>query len=295
MSDETPSSSEAPEAPEAPAEASPGGQLDVGTVLSKAWTAFMSRLKEFLIIAVAFGVVIGLIGGVLVLLLAGSATQVKTNQAGQVVSGGGFLGAAIGGLIVYFIIALVGAVFVFAFQTRIALAAVDGEDDVILGDLLRQAMSRIGPFFGWMIAVEVIVVIGFVLCFIPGIIAWFLLLLVPFIVIEGRLTGNPLTESFNAVKERWSELLLVYLVLFAIAAVANLVGYAVQWIPIIGPIFQMGLTFVITGFSLCAIAEVYRATSLGNPSLATEPRAATAPPPPDEDEDEPEERDGDDD
>lgn len=274
MSDETPDMT-----PEPLPEGAAGSGLDVGRVLADGWGAFRSRLKDFLVVSIGVGIMYGIILGVLLLVVVGSSA---TNKDGQ--PSGAFLGVALGGLVVTMIVLAVVAVFVAAIETRLALAAVDG-DDSILGHLGREALGRIGPFFGWGIVSWLLVMVGLLLCLLPGIAIAFFLAFLPFIVIEGRLRGNPIKESFEAVKERAGELILIYLVLVGISMLANFLTFFVQAVPIIGPILQGIVAFLVSGFALCTYAAVYRSTTLG--ALATsEPQVPMAPPLPESDEDE---------
>lgn len=280
MSDETPGF----EAELTPG-AAPQTGLDVGRVLSDGWAAFRSRLKDFLVVAIGVGVVYGIIMGVLLLVVVGASA---TNKDGK--ASGAFMGVALGGLVVTLIVFAVVAVFVAAIETRLALAAVD-EDDTILGNLGREALSRIGPFFGWGLAGWLLAMVGFVLCILPGIAVAFFLAFLPFIVIEGRVGGNPIKQSFESVKERAGELIVVYLVLLGVAIVANVVTFLVQGIPFVGPLVQGIVSFLVSGFALCTYAVIYRSTAVGalatsEPQVQPPPDDAQVPPPPPEEIDE---------
>lgn len=254
-----------------PPEGEAGSEIDAGRILADGWSAFRSRLKDFLVVSIGVGIIYGVILGVLLLVVVGSSAGIKNGQPS-----GAFLGVALGGLAVTMIVFAGAAVFVAAIETRLALAAVDG-DDSILGQLGREALGRIGPFFGWGLASWTLVVIGLVLCILPGIAVAFFLAFLPFIVIEGRLPGNPIKDSFEAVKERAGELILIYLVLVGISMVANFATFFVQTVPIIGPMLQGIVAFLVSGFALCTYAAVYRTTALG--ALATsEPQVPAEPP-----------------
>lgn len=273
MSDETP---EMP--PELPPEGAAAGGLDVGRVLADGWAAFRSRLKDFLVVSIGVGILYGIILGVLLLVVVGSSA---TNKAGE--PSGAFLGVALGGLVVMMILFAIVAVFVAAIETRLALAAVDG-DDSILGHLGREALGRIGPFFGWGLASWLLIMIG-MMCILPGIAIAFFLAFLPFIVIDGRLPGNPIKDSFAAVKERAGELILIYLVLVGVSMVASLLVVLTISVPIIGPILQGIVAFLLSGFALCTYAVVYRTTALGalatsEPQVPMEPVVPPEPPAP---------------
>lgn len=244
--------------------------LDIGQVLMDGLNAFRSRLKDFLVVAIGIGLAYGIVTGVLLIILIGIASQPE-----QGTSSGGFLGVALGVLVISLIFFIFVAIFVAAIQTRLALAAVDG-DNSILGNLGREAMARIGPFFGWGLASSALVLVGLALCVLPGIAAAFFLAFTPFVVIEGRRGGNPLKHSFEAVKERAGELIIVYLVLVGIGFIVSLATYLVQGIPFIGPIIQGIVSFAISGFALCTYAVIYRSTSLG--ALAASEPQVLAPP-----------------
>lgn len=261
---------------------------DVAAALTLGWQAFMARIKDFAIVAIALGLIFGVVTGLLTLVLVGGASTVKNDPVtGQATVNGGALGATVGLMLVtilaFFVVGIIGS----AIETRLALAAVDDEETG-LRDVAREAMSRIGPYFGWGAASFGIVMVGFVLCFIPGIAAAFFLMLVPFIVIEGRIRDNPLRDSVRAVKERAGELIIVFVVIFGLNLVVSFITFFVGVIPFIGPIIQGILSFILGAYALCTYAVVYRSSAVGalggpEPHVATPPGApplSTDPPPP---------------
>lgn len=240
----------------------PDAAVEAGNALSDGWAAFRSRLKDFLIVAIGTGLAYGLIIGLIVLLVFRAS---DADKAGGTSSGA--FGVAIGGLVLSGVLLLVTSIFVAAIQSRLALAAVDG-DPAILGKLGRQALSRIGPFFGWGLLAMLMIIVGMVLCILPGLVVAFFLVFWPFIVIEGRLRGNPIAESFKAVKERAGELLLTYIVICGLSILVSGVSMVVQGIPVLGAIVQGVLTFLMSGFAVCTYAAIYRSTSLGSLAAA---------------------------
>jgi uncharacterized protein involved in cysteine biosynthesis len=155
------------------------------------------------------------------------------------------------------------------FQTKLALSAAD-EDRRSFAELRGEAMTKLGPYVGWTILAGLIISVGVLLCVLPGLIAAFFLLFVPFLAIEMTRGVNPLVGSFNAVKEKAGSLILLFLVFVAIVIGLGIVSFVLGFIPLLGPIVTAILQFVLFGFALCTLAVVYRASGIGrsgaNPS-----------------------------
>ena len=217
-----------------------GGPMGVGQILSRGWATFKSRLPDFVKIAVIVGVINGVLGFAL-----SRGDNISRGRLGLV--------ALIG-----FVVSIVGSLI----TTRIALAAVDGDATPFAG-LSSQAMARAGGYLGWTLLTGLIVAVGLVLCILPGLAAAFFLCLVPFAAMEGRSGTSPLSASYNAVKEKAGEIILVFLVFIGIAIVVAIVAGILGFIPLIGNIIGSALQFAVTSFGLCAFATIYRNSSAG--------------------------------
>lgn len=230
-----------PPPPPPPSEGYPGGgsSLTVGEALSRGWDAFVKRWVDFLIIAV----IVGVVGGVFSWLLLRD--DVNVWRWG-----------------LYAFISLVLGVLASLWQTKVSLAAVDG-DERPFGTLVSEAMTKFGSYLGWVIVAGLIIFVGLILCILPGIVAAFFLMFVPFVAIEMRRQGNPIADSFNAVKEQAGNLILLFLVFVGIAIVSSLISGILSYIPLLGSIAGSIIQFVLFAFTLCTIAVVYRSSAIG--------------------------------
>ena len=240
--------SDLPPPPPPPPEGYPisggGSSLSVGQALSKGWESFVKRWVDFLIIAVIVGVIAVVFSWLLV----------RDNyNAGR--------------LLLWSFISLALAVLASLWQTMVALAAVDG-DERPFGTLVSEAMGKLGAYLGWTIVAGLIVFVGLVLCVLPGILAAFFLMFVPFLAIEMRRQGNPLSDSFNAVKQEAGNLILVFLVFLGLAIVASIISSILNFIPLIGGIAGSIIQFLLFGFTICTLAGIYRASAIGRINAA---------------------------
>ncbi|MCC7077858.1 MAG: hypothetical protein IT198_12090 [Acidimicrobiia bacterium] len=243
--------------------------LSVGEAINRGWAAFQARIKEFLIIGIAIGLVFGIIMALVLFFWLGAADDTVISvdpETGALTDAStGFFAGFFGSMIVVGLLFAIGSVIAAVIMTRISLAAVDGESQLEFGDLARQAMKKFWPFVGWSIVAYLIIMVGFFLCVLPGIVLAFFLAFVPFIVMDrDRLPGtNPISGSFNAVKDQAGNLILIFLIVLVIGFGVGLVGYLVALIPFVGPVVQYVIQLLFAGFALCTYATVYRASPLG--------------------------------
>lgn len=239
--------------------------LTVGDALNRGWAAFQSRIKDFLIVAIGVGLIFGIIFALFwVFIITADSTLEVDPVTGELTGGsGGFFAGFFGGLILTYLVLGVGMVIANLLYTRISLAAADGEQ-AQFGDLARQAMGRFWPFIGWNLLAGLIV--GAISC-IPfgGIVAYFFLMFVPFIVLDkGRLPDtNPLSGSFNSVKDQAGNLILVFIVVILIAIPIGIVGFVLFLIPFVGQVLAFILFMFYEAFMICTFATIYRASPLG--------------------------------
>lgn len=243
--------------------------LTVGDALNRGWAAFQSRIKDFLIVGVALGLVFGIIAAIVVVVWLGAAEtttfEIDPDTGELTGGGGGFFAGFLGSIIVLGFIYFVGAIIAAVINTRIALAAIDGESQYEFGDLARQGMKKFWPFLGWGMLAYLIIMVGMILCVLPGIAAAFFLAFVPFIVMDrDRLPStNPISGSFNAVKDQAGNLIVVFLVILGIGIGVWIVDIILGLIPFVGQVLVLIVNLLFAAFALCTYATVYRASPLG--------------------------------
>lgn len=240
----------------------PPPQLTVGDVLQRAWAAFVSRIKEYLIVVLGFGLVLGTLG---VVVLVGFFGVIGASDSETGAPKAGFIALLVAVIILFSLVAGVGAVMLRIFETRIALAAVDGEVQLGLGGLLRQGLRRFWPFVGWMLLSALL---QFAVVCIPfgSVVVQFFLLFVPLIVLDHpRMAGvNPLKGSYESVKAQAGNLILVFLVVQAIAIPFTLVALPLMFfVPVAGFLIAGVGGMLYSAFGRTAYAVVYRTSPLG--------------------------------
>ena len=233
-------------------------QYDIGTGLKLGWETFVRRIKDFLVVAAIFGVVAGVLMGVVLLLFSGA--EASIDESGSV-SGGFLVGGIVLGLVTAVVVAIL-SLFVDLYNTKLALGSFDQEDKS-LGDLAKEANKRFGAWLGWGILKWLLIMVGLVLCILPGIIAAFFLAFVSFVVVDNRTRENPLKASFDAVKDNWLNVLVVIIIVNIGTFVAQLIGSILGFVPFLGPIIQYFITFLIAAAGLCFLVPVFRSTAVG--------------------------------
>ena len=233
-------------------------QYDIGTGLKLGWETFVRRIKDFLIVAAIFGVVAGVLLGVVGLFFASSEVTVDESGTASL----GLLGAGIVLALVTAVVVAILSLFVDLYNTKLALGSFDQEDKS-LGDLAKEANKRFGAWLGWGILKWLLIMVGLVLCILPGIIAAFFLAFVSFVVVDNRTRENPLKASFDAVKDNWLNVLVVIIIVNIGTFVAQLIGSILGFVPFLGPIIQYFITFLIAAAGLCFLVPLFRSTAVG--------------------------------
>jgi MFS family permease len=233
-------------------------QYDIGTGLKLGWETFVRRIKDFVIVAAIFGVVAGVLIGVVALLFGGS--EIAIEESGTVSLG--LLGAGIVLALVTAVVVAILSLFVDLYTTKLALGSFDQENKS-LGDLAKEANKRFGAWLGWGILKWLLIMVGLVLCILPGVVAAFFLAFVSFVVIDNRTRENPLKASFDAVKDNWLNVLVVIIIVNIGTFVAQIIGSILGFIPFLGPIVQYFVTFLIAAAGLCFLVPVFRSTAVG--------------------------------
>jgi hypothetical protein len=142
---------------------------------------------------------------------------------GLVLAGGGAL-AALGAL-------AIGLVASFWYQGMVVEAVVDildGRRDHTVGSLFSSVSPFIGTLIGAGILATIIIVIGFILIIVPGLIALtFLAVVAPAVVIDRATATGALSRSRDLVRGNAWRVFGVIVVLFLITAVLNSIVNAI--------------------------------------------------------------------
>ncbi len=163
----------------------------IGAMLGQAWSAYKARLKTSILLQLSvFGIVIG---GIIV----GALAYIAGNAINQTI-----------GLIILVIVGLVLLVVVAYFsiwlQTSQIILFTMTDEEVGFKNALTKAKPLMGRFFWTSLVTALIVMGGFLLLLIPGIILSTLLAFSVYIAVaEGRKTMDSITASREYVRGFW--------------------------------------------------------------------------------------------
>jgi hypothetical protein len=187
--------------------------LGVGEILDGAFTTMRRYPKATL----GLSAIIGSVTALMQFLLALSLNSVSTS--------GDFNSLALlaGGVTV--IVAVLGSVILSGMLTVVVGEAVLGKP-IDLSAVWRRVGSRIGALIGAAFLVGLVVLVGFVLCILPGIyIGVALAFTGPALILEGQSVTNAMSRSRALVKGDWWR---VFGILFLAAIIAYVVGAIVS-------------------------------------------------------------------
>jgi uncharacterized membrane protein len=189
-----------------------GGQsLDVGSAVSYGWKKFTENPVPFILLVLAVLAV-----NIVVAILRSAITSQLNG---------------IGGLFIYFVLAIAGIVISFIVQAgvwRAGLAVTRGGEPNVSQ---FTETDNFGPYVLTSIVVGVVAAIGFFLCFIPGIIWLIFTAYAPLLALDkGVGPGDAIGKSIEWVRSQFGKifvLLLVCWLLYALGAVLCCIGLLV--------------------------------------------------------------------
>lgn len=179
----------------------------IGDILSTAFDLYKRNAAQLLIIAAVVVVPLTLIQAWLTDILTddvvGSIVVNETTGEVTVTDGGSDFGQAIIASILLGLISAAIWMLLTGALTRGAAGALVGRP-IDVGGSYRAALARLGGLIGLSLLVALIVGIGFVLLFIPGLIMLvFLSMAVPAFIIERRGVTDSMSRSWNLVSGSW--------------------------------------------------------------------------------------------
>lgn len=214
--------------------------LSVGEILDGAFTLYRRHFGEFFLAALLPQlplVVLWLVWGPMV--------------GGVVGDGESTSGLAVAGAIVFFPLIVVASVLAYLLPagavTRLAADAYLG-NPVSRAAALRSSWGKVLPLLAVAILMGMAVGLGFVLCIIPGVLAWIALFAgVPAVMLEGRDPVDALGRSVQLAKGAWGEIFVVQFLLWLITV-----------IPMLGVAF-----FIDLGVALVSSSETAAVSMMG--------------------------------
>lgn len=189
--------------------------LSVGEILDGAFTLYRRHFGEFFLAALLPQlplVVLWLVWGPLV---GGAAAGTETTPW-----------MAIGGMAVFFPLLIVASILAYVVPagavTRLAADAYLG-NPVDRAAALRATWGKLFPLLATVILMGFAFGIGFMLCIIPGVLAWIALFAaVPGVVLEGRDPVDTLGRSVGLAKGAWGQIFVVQFLLWLITVIPTL-------------------------------------------------------------------------
>lgn len=197
----------------------------IGDILSTAFDLYMKNAAQLLTIAAIVVVPLTLIQAYISTELINDAveTSITVNEAtGDVtVNSGGGLGRAVLASLVLGLISSAIWMLLTGALTRGAAGSVIGRS-IDVGDSYRAALSRLGGLIVLSFLIAIIVGIGFVLLFVPGVILLvFLSMAVPAFIVERRSVSESMSRSWNLVSGSWWHVLGAIVVAAIISGVVS--------------------------------------------------------------------------
>jgi uncharacterized membrane protein len=246
-----------------------GGQpFSAGDAFNWAWNSFSKNAAALIVPMIIYGVglvvlwiVLQLILGAIGLAAIGGSAATSTDRYGQTSSAGaglGFFGWMIGMALMSFVFVLAVSYVQAAFVSG-ALEIADGRP-VSISSFLRPPRN-----FGQVIVAALLVglgvAVGYMLCFLPGLIfAFFSFFTIPFVVDRGLSPIDAMKASFSTINRNLGSAILAYLIIVAVGIVG-------------GAVLCVG-TFISVPVSLLILTYTYRRLSGGQivPALVSPPQ-----------------------
>lgn len=201
----------------------------IGDILSTAFDLYQKNAAQLLIIAAIVVVPLTLVEAYLITEAIGSAeSSISVNEATGEVSVGNGLGRTI---LLTVVAALIGATISLLLTgalTRGAAGSLIGRP-VDVGESYRFAFGRLGGLILLALLIALIVGIGFILLFVPGVIFLvFLSMAVPAFLVERRGVTDSMSRSWNLVKGSFWHVLgaivVAYILIFIVSSILGAIG-----------------------------------------------------------------------
>ena len=235
----------APAAPGAPAGFTPppaqpyGGAsmptLDAGAAFSYGWAKFQQYWKEFLVMMLVVGAVslVGILVAFLLLLPAMSGSD-----AGAAI---GFIGFSVAILVVM--------VISFVIQAGVYRAGLQVTRGVAPSLRMLTETTNLGTYIGTTLLIAIGYFIGFLLCFIPGLLVLFFTAYAPLIALDkGVGPMDAIRESIELVRNNIGKVFLILILAYAVQYVGTLACY-------VGVLVSIPVALVMITYSYRALTN----------------------------------------
>ena len=218
--------------------------MDIGKCFRDAWGLFKLDVGPLIVTAVIAAVIAGVVRLIVVL---ATGASIASTSAGWFIGGIGVISGFFASLLLAVVFVLVYAWFI-ATTLRMIVRRVREHRAADFDDLAD--FSRIGAFAVAAVILGLIIVIGYALLIVPGLIfTTFWLFTLPLMVDKGLGLGDAMTESQRLAREPG------YLHTFAVwvvgAIALAIVASILNWVPLIGPVLGLltapfGMAYVVS-------------------------------------------------
>jgi len=205
-------------------------------------------------------VAVALIMAVLTLIMIGAGILSMGLTGGGMPSPGAMmpmLGAMLGGL---FIVAVFGAILgLIAHGMTVGMAKEAIESGTTsLNSGLSIAMSRFAQLVVASILVVVVVFIGFMLLFIPGLIAtFFLMFTFVSVIVDNAGAVEAMKKSYETVKANLNDCIVLFIGMIALGVVVAIANTILNVIPVLGQLLGMAIMGAFGGYISVVVVKVY--------------------------------------
>ncbi|SIQ95005.1 hypothetical protein SAMN05920897_11935 [Alkalispirochaeta americana] len=231
--------------------------MNILTVFKESITA--SRDNPLLFVPMLASLVFSMIVN---LVFAGSAMPMLGNLSGEQIAANperalAGAGAAIGGIMIVSTISSFVSFLAHGMTVGMADMALKGES-VTLQTGWDRLVSRIIPLVITSVMVIVIVMFGFILLILPGLIAaFFLMFALVAVMLENFSAGKALGHSIKTVKKNMGAALITLLLILGLTFPVLVLNFAIVFIPILGVILSTILFSIYTAFITILLVRVY--------------------------------------
>lgn len=214
--------------------------------------------KNYIIFVPTMGV--ELVMAVLALILLGTGIVSLGLTGGGMHSPGAmmpFLGAMMGGLFILAVFGTILGLIAHGMTVGMAKEAIE-TGSTSLNSGLSIAMGRFPQLVIASILVGGIVVIGFMLLFIPGLIAtFFLMFTFVSVIVDNTGAAESMKKSYETVKANLNDCIVFFIGMIAVGVVFAVANAILNVIPVLGQLLGMALMGAFGGYISVVIVKVY--------------------------------------
>jgi hypothetical protein len=204
-------------------------------------------------------VAVAVVMGLLMVILVGAGLM-SAGLAGGMGSPGAVLpliGAMMGGFFLVSVVGMILGLVAHGMTVGMAKEAIDtGSTSLASG--LSIVVSRLGQLLGASVLVGIIVFIGFMLLFVPGLVAsFFFMFTFVSVIVDHAGPVEAMKKSYTTVRANLNDSVVFYIAMIAVGAVFFIANVVLGVVPILGQLAGIALMGVFVGYASVVIVRVY--------------------------------------